>query len=59
MRIERLDDVVAVRIQNFHQAEIVNDAAVLINFYDNVANRMNATAVGTTVVRGADTQDSL
>ena len=57
--IKRLDDVVAVRIENFHQAEIVNDAAVLINFYDNVANGMNASAVGTAVVCRTDAQEGM
>ena len=48
--VERLDDNVAVRIENFEEAPIINHAAVLIDFNDHVADRADTLAVGTTVV---------
>lgn len=49
--VKRLNNDVAIRIENFEEAEIINHVAVLIDFSDYVADRVNTLAVGTTVVR--------
>ena len=57
--VKRLNDNVAIRIENFEEAEIINHVAVLIDFSDHVADRVDTLAVGTTVVGRGDAQEKV
>ena len=54
--VERFDNDIAVRIQNFPQAPIVNHSAGRRNFHDNVAHRADISAVRTFHIVGRYTQ---
>ena len=57
--VERLQHVVAVRIENFPKLELVNSIAFRIHFDDEVANRVNALVVRTTEVRRRDAKECM
>ena len=55
--VHRLDDVVAIRVEDVEETEVVDGAAVLVDLKDHVADRVDALAVGTAVVGRGDAQE--
>ena len=57
--IERLNERVAIRIENVIETEIINHAAVRIHFNNHVANGMDALVVPAAIVSHRDAQEAV
>ena len=57
--VHGLHDVVAIRVKDVVETEVVDHAAVFVKLNDHVANRVDALAVRTAVVGVGDAQEAV